>query len=264
MASTYCPSNNIHHIRSSSLTSISHPSTIQVEDKICKLKTWEASTSTTPTADAICRGLLSLQGLYDCVDDLLTLPSTQQALTQNRYMKFSNELLDQSISLLDVCGSLRDLLSEVKENVRDVQSAVRRRKDDVRVTTSFIKKLKKDFRKAISSLKHIDDKIGGMPLLDRDHLLSSVARVLRDVTVVSTSVFRSLLLLLSGSVAKSKTTRWSVVSNMIPKGTVENKDQLQVFNEELQRHNEEIENGLECMFRRLIKTRASLLNILSN
>ncbi|KAI3665300.1 hypothetical protein L6452_43924 [Arctium lappa] len=241
MASTSCPSNNIHHIRSSSLTSISHPSTIQVEDKICKLKTWEASTSTTPTADAICRGLLSLQGLYDCVDDLLTLPSTQQALTQNQYMKFSNELLDQSISLLDVCGSLRDLLSEVKENVRDVQSAVRRRKDD-----------------------HIDDKIGGMPLLDQDHHLSSVARVLRDATVVSTTVFRSLLLLLSGSVAKSKTTRWSVISNMIHKGTVEYKDQLQVFNEKLQRHTEEIEYGLECMFRRLIKTRASLLNILSN
>ncbi|KAJ9564581.1 hypothetical protein OSB04_000547 [Centaurea solstitialis] len=261
MASTSSSSNNIHHTRSSSLTSGSHPSTLQVEDAISKLKTREASvsTSTVPTADAICRGLVSLQGLYDRVDDLLGLPSTQQALTQSQYTKFSNELLDQSISLLDVCGSLRDLLSEVRENVRDVQSALRRRKEDVRISISFIKKLKKDSRKAIASLKHIDDKIGGMPMLDHD--LSSVSRVLREVIVVSTSVFRSLSLFLSGSVANSKTARWSVVSYLIHKETVEYKDQLQVF---LECQTEEIENGLECMFRRLIKTRSSLLNILSN
>ncbi|KAJ9536107.1 hypothetical protein OSB04_un000717 [Centaurea solstitialis] len=263
MASTFSSSENIHHFRSMSLPTISHPSTIQAEEEICKFRTWEASTSSVPTADTICGALNRLQGLYECVDGLLSLPLTQQALTHGQYTRLVNELLDKSISLMDICESTRDLVSQVKENARDIQSAVRRKKGDVSIATSFMKNLKKDTKKAISSLKQIDEKIGGqVPPIDLDHHVLSVIKVVRDVGVVRSSVYRSLLLFLSGSVAKSKSTRWSIVSKMIHKGTAEEKNQVQVFNGDLESLFEEMENGLECMFRSLIKTRASLLNIL--
>lgn len=263
MASTFSSTeNNIHHFRSMSLPALAHPSTIQAEEEISEFRKWEASTSSVPTADTICGALVRLQGLYECVDTLLSLPLTQQALTHSQYTKLVNELLDKSISLMDICESTRDLVSQVKENARDVQSAVRRKKGDVSIATSFMKNLKKDTKKAISSLKTIDEKIGGMPPIDLDHHVLSVIKVVRDIGVVRSSVYRSLLLFLSGSVAKSKSTRWSIVSKMIHKGTAEEKSQVQIFNGDLESLFEEMENGLECMFRSLIKTRVSLLNIL--
>lgn len=262
MAST--SPDNSHHIRSTSLPTRSHPSILQAQEQICKFKTWQASTSSVPTADTICSALTRLQVLYECVDNVLSLPLTQQALTQNQYTQLVNELLDKSISLMDICGSTRDLVSQVKENARDVQSAMRRRKgDQACLTTSFIKNLKKDAKKAIASLKQIDEKIGSMKPLDLDpHLLSAI-KVVRDVGVVRSSVYRSLLLFLSGSVAKSNSTRWSLVQKMIRKGTTEGKDQLEISNKDMVCLFQEMENGLECMFRSLLKTRTSLLNVLS-
>ncbi|PWA72909.1 hypothetical protein CTI12_AA263890 [Artemisia annua] len=263
MASAISSAENVHHFRSMSLPTLAHPSTIQAEEEICEFRKWEASMSSVPTADSLCGALVRLQGLYECVDGLLSLPLTQQALTHSQYTNLVNALLDKSISLMDICESTRDLVSQAKENARDVQSAVRRKKGDVSIATSFMKNLKKDTKKAISSLKQIDEKIGGMPPIDLDHHVLSVIKVVRDVGVVRSSVYRSLLLFLSGSVAKSKsTTRWSIVSKMINKGAVEEKNQVQVFNGDLESLFEEMENGLDSMFRSLIKTRASLLNIL--
>lgn len=264
MASTLPSTDNIHHFRSMSLPTLAHPSTIQAEEEICEFRKWEASTSSVVSADNICGALVRLQGLYECVDSLLSLPLTQQALTHSQYTNLVNALLDKSISLMDICESTRDLVSQAKENARDIQSAVRRKKGDVSIATSFMKNLKKDTKKAISSLKQIDEKIGGMPPVDLDHHVLQVIKVVRDVGVVRSSVYRSLLLFLSGSVAKTKGTRWSIVSKMINKGgaAAEEKNQVQVYNGDLESLFEEMENGLECIFRSLIKTRASLLNIL--
>ncbi|KAI3712795.1 hypothetical protein L1987_71360 [Smallanthus sonchifolius] len=252
-----------HHIRSTSLPTRSHPVIRHAQDEIRKFKTWEASISSIPTADTICSALTKLQVLYECVDSVLSLPLTQKALTHNQYTELVNELLDKSISLMDICGSTRDLVSQVKENARVVQSAMRRRKGEVKLTTSFIKNLKKDANKAMTSLKQIDEKIRGIKPLDLDlHLLSAI-KVVRDVGVVRSSVYKSLLLFLSGSFAKPKSSRWLHVHKFIWKGTTDRNEQLEISNEDMVSLFQEMENGLECMFRSLIKTRASLLNVLS-
>ncbi|KAI3717096.1 hypothetical protein L1987_68455 [Smallanthus sonchifolius] len=263
MASTSCTTDDTHHIRSTSLPTRSHPIVLQAQEEIQKFRTWEASISSVPTADTICSALTRLQILYECVDSVLSLPLTQQALTHNQYTELVNELLDKSISLMDICGSTRDLVSQVKENARDVQSALRRKKGEGSLTTSFIKNLKKDAKKAIASLKQIDEKIGDMKPLDLDQHLLSAIKVVRDVGVVRSSVYRSLLLFLSGSVANPKTSRWSLVQKLLQKGTAHRSDKLEISNEDMVSLFQEMENGLECMFRSLIKTRASLLNVLS-
>ncbi|XP_071694991.1 uncharacterized protein [Rutidosis leptorrhynchoides] len=262
MASTSSSDEN-HHIRSTSLPTRSHPIILQAQEEIQKFRKWEASISSVPTADTICSALTRLQVLYECVDSVLSLPLTQQALKQNQYTVLVNELLDKSISLMDICGSTRDLVSQVKENARDVQSALRRRKGEGSLTSSFIKNLKKDAKKAIASLKQIDEKIGGVKPLDLDEHLLSAIKVVRDVGVVRSSVYRSLLLFLSGSVAKPKPTRWGLIQKMIQKGTTERNNEVEISNEDMLCLFQEMENGLDCMLKSLIKTRASLLNVLS-
>ncbi|KAK1439232.1 hypothetical protein QVD17_05048 [Tagetes erecta] len=263
MASTSFSSDDTHHTRTTSLPTRPHPVICQAQEEVRKFRTWEASISSVPTADTICSALTKLQVLYECVDNVLSLPLTQKALTQNQYTDLVNELLDKSINLMDICGSTRDLVSQVKENARVVQSAMRRRKGQVSLTTSFIKNLKKDANKAMTSLKQIDEKIGGIKPMDLDiHLLSAI-RVVRDVGVVRSSVYKSLLLFLSGSVAKPKSSRWSLVHKLIGKGTTERNDELELSNEDMVSLFQEMENGLECMFRSLLKTRTSLLNVLS-
>ncbi|KAI3665298.1 hypothetical protein L6452_43922 [Arctium lappa] len=262
--SSSSPSISIRHIRSISLPSRSHPSTHQLEEELTNLKTWEVSTSSMPTIDTVCGALMGLERLYACVNDIISLPLTQQSLSHEKNQKLVDELLDRSMMLLDVCGSFRDAMEQVKQHVKDVQSALRRRKGDLSVDTSFFKKMKKDTKRTLCALKQINNKIGGTTLSNLDHHLSAVVRSLRDTSLVSISVYRSLLSLISVFISKQKPTRWSIVSNLIHKGATESVDHLQVSFEDLESQIEVIENGMEYLFRSLIKTRASLLNARSH
>ncbi|KAA8547567.1 hypothetical protein F0562_003996 [Nyssa sinensis] len=276
----------------------SHPSTIAIEEKLNKLKTWEASSTT--MAETICKSLSGLEELYKCTDDLYNLPLTQQALSQHQHEKWVDVLLDGSMRLLDICGITRDVVSQIKEHVRDLQSALRRRKGDLSIESSiakytcFRKKMKKDAKQLIAALKQMDNKIEALPLLDLDHHVSSVIGVLMEVRAMSISTFQTLLLFLSVPVSKPRPTRWLLVSKLLHKGAVACEDQCANLNElesvdivlqalcrcgssegdkmqiaqnsleALEGSIEVIENSLECMFRHLIKARASLLNIVSH
>ncbi|KAM7516066.1 hypothetical protein LguiA_005649 [Lonicera macranthoides] len=256
-------SNISYHIRSLSFPSTSHPITLRVEAELNKIKT-----SATPTAETISNCLSSLEDLYKSVDELLNLPQTQQALSHHQHEKWVNELLDGSMRLLDICGSIRDLVSQIVENVRDIQSALRRRKGDssmessISKYTSFQKKMKKDAKRLSASLKQMENKIAGSALLDVDHHMSAVIRVLREVSAVGNSIFQSILLFISVPVSRPKRSKWSLLSKMINKDEVGCENQLGHI-QGLEGSIEGIENGLERMFRKFVRTRASLLNSIS-
>ncbi|KAI3824254.1 hypothetical protein L1987_05705 [Smallanthus sonchifolius] len=250
-------------IRSVSLPTRSHPSTLQVEEELVKFKTWETSVSCVSDAETIYSGLTNLGRMYTCVENLLSLPLTRQALSHNQYEKLVLELEDRSMRLLDICGSLRDIVSQIKEHVRDVQSALRRRKGGLIIDASFLKKLTKDAKKGVVDFKQIDHAYGAKPW-NIDNHLSSVIRVLRTVSEASVSVFGMILSYLSVLVSKPKSAiKWSIVSKFIQEGEAVCKDQPRMRIEALDCSIEDIENGLECLFRRLIRTQASLLNIIS-
>lgn len=288
-----------YHVRSISLPSRSHPSTLKLEEELNKLKTWES----TSTSVSICKGLTGLDELYKCMDGLLNMTSIQQVISQHQHEKCVEELLDGSVRLLDICGITRDAMLQIKEHVRALQSALRRRKGDSSIEsninnyTCFKKKLKKDVKKLITALKQMENKWGAIsPVLAQDHHLSAVIRVLREVCVMNVSVFQSLLLFLTVPLSKPKATRWSLVSKLMHKGVIaceekqENVNEMEVADaalstlcrnassegvdakkiqsankklEDLEIGIEDMENGLECVFRSLIKTRASFLNIIS-
>ncbi|KAL9327184.1 hypothetical protein ACSQ67_007829 [Phaseolus vulgaris] len=287
---------NKYHIRSISLPSRSHPSTVRVEEELSKLKTWEGTFTSTSTSDSIRTALSLLQHLYLSLDDLLNMPSTQQVISRHKGDKCVEEVLDGSMRILDMCGITRDTMLQIKENVQALHSPLRRRKGDSSVETSvaeyklFTKKMKKNANKLIASLKQMDSKFGVSPLLDHDHHLGAVIRVLREVIIMNLLVFQFLLSFLTVSSSNSKGTKWLVVAKLMQKGvkgweensgnelqcvevalsTLLNEgtddEKMQVAQEKLEvlkNGIEGIENSLESVFRLLIKTRASLLNIIS-
>ncbi|KAM7529543.1 hypothetical protein LguiB_032953 [Lonicera macranthoides] len=286
------------HMRSISLPSRSHPTTLRTQEEINNLKASQVSTPT--TAETICNGFSRFNELYKCLDDLLNLPLTQKSLSQYQHEKWVDGLLDGSVRLLDICSNTMDLVSQMKKHLGDVQSCLRRRKGDSTIEssiakfTSFRKKMKKDAKISIKALKQMENEVGGLKISDLDHHVSAVIKVLREVSIVSISVFQSLLVFLSVPVSKPNQTKWSLVSNLMGKGKVACEDQLNNANE-LQRVDaalsiicrygsnekenmqvaqyrleklkscvEEIEISLEFNFRHLIRTRASFLNTVSH
>ncbi|PQQ02580.1 uncharacterized protein Pyn_05911 [Prunus yedoensis var. nudiflora] len=179
------------HTRSNSFPSRPHPIVQEVEEHLCRLRSSEAtSTSSSPS---ISHKLSGLQELHDCVDRLLQLPLTQQALAQEQNEKWANEILDGSLRLLDVCSSAKDVILQTKECVQDLQSIIRRRRGgETGGLTSEFEGNSKQIR--FSSL-------------NKDH------EKLREVEAVTLAVFESLLS--SISEPKSKTSSWSLVSKIM-------------------------------------------------
>ncbi|OAY57629.1 uncharacterized protein LOC110610152 [Manihot esculenta] len=293
-----------YNVRSISFPARSHPKICRIEEELNKLSYWDTSLA---NAETIHAGLSSLGEIYRCIEDLLNLTSTQQALAQQQEEKWVGDMLDDLIRYLDVCSFTIDAISLMKESVRDLQSALRRYKgggdssieNNINAYILCRKKMKKETAKSLASLKQ-KDSISAEPslLTANDHYLSAVVKALREASWITISIFSSLFLFLSVPVLKPKHSKWSLLSKLVHKrsavaceGQPEKMNELenvdlaltnllvtspskdlepqkiegaQKMLETLDISIHEFENELECLFRHLIHTRVSLLNILSH
>ena len=158
--------------------------------------------------------------------NFLVCPPTNKAISFHQHERWVNELLDGSVILLDICGTTRDAISQFKENIGGLQSALRRRKGDMCIESNINnyicsrKKISKDAKKFLAVIKKMYNKGEPSPLLDQDHQLFALIRVLRELNTMSSSIFQSLLFLISTPVLKSRPSRWSLVSKLMHKGMV--------------------------------------------
>ncbi|KAF2582822.1 hypothetical protein F2Q68_00006130 [Brassica cretica] len=268
-------------LRSTSLPSRSHPSTFGIEGALIKVETINATTS---SSESILMGLASLEELYDCVEEFLQMGSTQRVMSYGS--EFVEEMLDGSLRLMDKCSISRDLMVETQEHVRDLQSCVRRNKvaggggDQLDVAVSsyvgFRKNMRKEATKLLGSLKKID---GGSSSYDNEHLVA-VIDVMRRVVSVSVVVLKSLVFLpgrqsnlktkLASLLVKKKYNHDDATKNELETldyaifGDFTSHDDLQKKLVEVEVSIGGFEKSLEGLFRRLIRTRASLLNIISH
>ncbi|XP_059649961.1 uncharacterized protein LOC132295681 [Cornus florida] len=294
MASSSLRSKTSFHARSISFPSRSHPLTPQFDECLCRVKASEATSSSLPS---ISKRLSGLEELYDCVDDLLLLPHTQQVFAQEHSQKWVDEALAGHLRLLDVCAIAKDVFSQTKQDVQNLLSILRRRRDanDFGEYLSSQKKVKKVIQKSLKDLKRIRN-IESLLALDKDHQTVAIFRMLNEVEVVTVAAFESLLSYIVGSKVQSRPSGWSLVSKMMHQKSVswQNETDTNEFEkvatalctltshktsksdnvmnvENLQNQLgkmdsliQDVEEQLACLFRRLIRTRVSILNILSN
>lgn len=266
------PCSKTKTIRSISLPIRSHPTTQRVEELLNKLNGWE--TSVAPTAEQVCNSLLELDELQKCMDDLLNSTQALQILPRHQHDKWFEELLGNSIRILDVCGTTREFVALYKENVRALQSSLRRRKGNSSAETeifrftNFSKKTKKEVKRLVLSLKQVDCETPAAAFLEADQETIAVIRALREANALCVLVFQMILSFLSMPLLKLKQPKWSLVSKLIHNARTEHKGlensriletKLETFDAQL----DSIEKGLEGTFRSLVRSRSLLLNVFS-
>ncbi|KAI3464718.1 hypothetical protein Pfo_021381 [Paulownia fortunei] len=280
------------HSRSNSFPSQSHPVMECVEDHLCRLK---ASEATSTSATSICANLASLRDLHEGINNLIQMPSIQQALSHEQGENWINELLEGSLKLVDLCGCSTDIVYLTKESVQDLESSIRRNKVetatavDVNTYVASRKKINKMVNKCIKNLKSFNQNSTALP--DRDYDLKAIATMLKETESLNFSVLKSVLILLSGEKERSNQRSWSLLSKFTQTSRVHSEIEQESGAEDLCSLNihksrksmdsmtvknmlkqlkasemtiQELEEGLEALFRSLVKTRVSLLNVLSH
>ncbi|KAF9684556.1 hypothetical protein SADUNF_Sadunf04G0130300 [Salix dunnii] len=283
------------HTRSNSLPSSPHPLTSQINEHFSRLNASQATSSS-----LVCHKLCSLQDLHDCVDKLILLPLTQKSLAQEQNEKWVDEVLDGSLRVLDVCSMARDALLQTKEYAQELQSIMRRRRGneigfsgDIKTYLISRKVVKKTIHKALRDLKDLGNKSSLSPFSKDHEEAVAIANMLKEVEAVTLIELESLLTLISGgSKAQSKLSNWSLVSKLMhprriageaeetegnefekldsalhsliyKKSISDNTVPVETVLHQLKEFDfciRELEEGLESLYRRLIKTRVSLLN----
>ncbi|CAI0469107.1 unnamed protein product [Linum tenue] len=257
------------HARSNSLPARSHPLISEIDEQICRLR--QSQAASTSSSSSIGHNLNSLQVVYDCVDQLFQLSSTQQALINDQ--KCFNELLDGSLRLLDLCNTAKDALSQMKESVAELQSAIRRRQGGMEGETRRYLKSRKTVIKAIQKvLKGMENKKSTSS--NNVETLS----MLKEAESAVVKVLECLLAFISQT--SSKPSSWSLFKR-VASASSENEfagenefaevdaslkinkssEEIQLHLKNLQPCIQDLEEGVENLFRRLIKTRVSILNI---
>lgn len=280
-----------NHVRSISLPSRSHPSTAAIEESLDKFLI-TMKTKTVTSSESVNSGLVGLEDLYECTEGCLKMGSTRNVLSFNAERKkmkgeFMEEMLDGSLKLMDICNASRDLMVETHEHVLGLQIFARRRRDvDFSDYVVFRKNMKKEARKLLGSLKNINV---GLVMRDndldqdRDVHFFAVNHAMRRVVSMTVSALKSFLEFLSGREnGNDIRSKFALVLmkkkfhgyDKIVKNELEDVDSAisgdSCSQEELHRKLEDLEvwtgrfeKSLEGLFRRLIRTRTSLLNIIS-
>ncbi|MCL7040589.1 hypothetical protein MKW94_015999 [Papaver nudicaule] len=286
-----------YHVRSVSLPCRTHPLLSQLKDEINELKAW-ASKVDDRTSSWLCDGLMMLKDIHDSVDDLLQLPQTQASL--RRRSDWVENLLEDFLRFVDVFGIFRASLVALKEEQLSAQVAIRRRRDYEPKISSYAKarrNMEKEMEKLVSIVRSIGRCSFPPPVGCASLLASStstqneieLAGILKDVNEVTVLVSMCVFNGISKSSMGGKYKAWASLSlwknnnkEMMNKDfqgirefeevEIEKLMRLKKQGEEevkrvlikmknLENSIEGIEKESEKMFRSLLNTRVSLLNI---
>lgn len=237
---------------------------------------------------------LALRDLHDSANDSLHSPITIRAIAGHKQEKWVHEVSEASLRMLETCGNTRDVLSFAKDHLHDLQSAFRRRvgiadSSAAGAANNFSgysrerKKLKKAMLRRLHSLKEMKNKCirsssssSSSPDVSSplNQNLVAVVNVLRQVRMATMAIVESLMSLMSMPNAKrhSKSNRGFFEARLSRVDSLsswwENCDtsMLQEASKRMQAVEmaiDDLEEELNCIFKRLIQTRVSLLNILT-
>ncbi|KAJ1693014.1 hypothetical protein LUZ63_009712 [Rhynchospora breviuscula] len=237
------------HNRHVSFPASSLPLVLKAEEELHKLKALVGSGSL--TCEIILDAIKAVGYVYECIDDLLCMPSNQNGLSHMQQRRWVDLELEGSIKLLDMCSTSRDNLNDIKYHVRDLGSAIRRGLDTIKSRVLFynqlVKKANKDVKKQVA--RKSEAMAGDVP---------AVGLLLSETRDITTSLLHCAFSILLKQAESEKTGMWPVVSGLLQKRRIVCKKEIQ---EDVLDVVEDLEIGLENLFRQLIRCRVSLLNI---
>lgn len=208
----------IHHARSNSFPLPSRPNPLvsEIDEPLNRLRDSEAAS----TSSSISHKLNGLQDFYDCVDKFLQFPFSQQELSQEQNKGLVDELLDGSLRLLDLCNTAKDNVLQTKGSIQDIQSVIQRRRcgevelvGEVRKYFTSSKVVQKTIHKALKNVKGVETK--RIFSSSNDHETKAMVSLLREAEAVTSSMFEYLFTLISGPKERSKCGSWPLVSKLL-------------------------------------------------
>ncbi|XP_047959588.1 uncharacterized protein LOC125204874 [Salvia hispanica] len=228
----------------------------------------------------------SLNEFHDSVNELLSLPDMKLAVSDRRQEKLANDVSEASLKMADSCAAAKDLILLAKDHLQSLQAAFRRIAGAADHSGGSIathrlprKQLKKAIMKRLDSLKGMErstfSSSASAAEEEKQQSLASVVRLLTEVRATTTAMVRSLMTLIAiphpGRKAESsrrdplfriKLTRVDSLS-FWEKCDVSDVRTMMKRLEKVEMVVDDMAAELDDMFRRLIRTRASLLNIIT-
>ncbi|CAM0911685.1 unnamed protein product [Alopecurus aequalis] len=235
-----------YHLRSASAPSSPRSNKPEVEQQLQSVSSTISSPSA--TIDAACDGLKILVDIYNSIEETICTPSNQVSLCQTLQMKVVEAELGRSLVLLDLCNGMQESFIELKMTVQEILLALRRGEDacgQVKAYIRLAKNAQKQFKK--TSKKTVSDDKG-----------CRVVMLMVEARNITMSLLESTCGLLSKQVEMPKC---SIVFKTFHKTKfVCEEERLRA----LERSIDDLETGVEVLYRRLIQNRVSLLNTLSS
>ncbi|EAZ07932.1 hypothetical protein OsI_30186 [Oryza sativa Indica Group] len=218
----------------------------KVEEELHSIEACISSPSL--TIEMISDGLRRLEDIYSSIEEIMCLPSNQVCSSGQR--RLLDGEMECSLELLDLCNAMNEVFTELKAIIQDLQVFLRKGDDAVLQAKiqSYICLVKKAKKHSKKTLKKV--------VSDKEEC--RIVKLLSEARENTTSLFESTMHLLSKQIEMPKL---SLISRAFQKKNpvICNEEQLQV----LECCIGDLEAGAGLLFRRLVQSRVTLLNILS-
>ncbi|EXB95399.1 hypothetical protein L484_014372 [Morus notabilis] len=297
------PSKSQYHVRSNSFPTRPHPLFQRCDEHLCRLGASEATSSSSLSHKLSGLEDLHdcVEKLFQLPLTQQAFVHSRHEKWVDEQVDGSLRLLDMCSAAKDAVLHTKECAREVQSIMRRRRGAEVGLAGEVTKYLASRKVVKKAIRKALENMKAAVKSSSSSPT-NKDMTVETAALVgvLREVESVSLAVFESLLCFISGPKAQTKLSGWSLVSKLMNNkkkvgcdqeaqetdvnefakveealqrlmchdtSKVENSLHIENAQTELQSLElcvQDFEERLERLFRRLIKNRVSLLNILNN